>query len=252
MGGQSGLVRSYVLKVTLDHVEPEVWRRVQVPASASLDDLHIILQIVMGWEDEHLYDFTAGKRRFSPLDISDEIFPGEEPDEELQAQVVEGLKQLTALIEHPEEQPERQAALSALVESLDAPLTGSLATEAEDTGMVELGDLLKRAKSKMSYRYDFGDGWTHTIALEQRNVPTNTEQPAICLDGARACPPEDCGGPWGYQRIVAAVEHPNDPNYADEREWLDEMIENFDPNAFDRNAVNRTLSGLVWALHLTS
>lgn len=253
MSGRSGLARSHVLKVTLDYVEPAVWRRIQVPVSATLDDLHIVLQIAMGWEDEHLYDFTVGKRTFMPLEDSLAAPPlGQTNEEELQAQVVEGLKQLTAMIEHPEEQPDQQAALSSLVGTLGISPVDQFGGEDEDTAFVEVGELLKRARSKMTYRYDFGDGWTHTIQVEQSNVPTNAEQPALCLDGAGACPPEDCGGPWGYQRVVAAIERPDDPEYADEREWLDGMIEDFDPNAFDRNAVNHRLSGLVWALHLAS
>jgi hypothetical protein len=239
-----------VLKVTLDHVEPPVWRRIQVPVSASLDDLHVVLQWTMGWEGEHPYDFVAGKRTFSPTMEPMADFPGEEPDEEeMQAQVVEGLKQLAALIEHPEEQPERQAALSALLANMGTP-PDLFGNDDEDSGMVEVSEVLKRARSKMTYRYDFGDGWTHTIVVEKANVPTNVEQPAICLDGAGACPPEDCGGPWGYRRIVDAVEHPDDPEYEDEREWLEGWVEGFDPNAFDRVAVNRALSGLTWSLHL--
>jgi hypothetical protein len=250
MASRGGLAPSHVLTVTLDHVEPRVWRSIQIPVSATLDDLHSILQIVMGWENDHLYNFTAGKRTFSPSDEPWEMLPAEGPDPEtMQTQVVEGLKQLAALIEHPGEQPERQAVLSALVAGLEAPQP-LIDRMDEDSGMVQVGEVLKRARSKMTYTYDFGDGWDHTIVVERSSVPTDPAQPAICLDGGGACPPEDCGGPWGYKRILAAVENPTDPDYEDEREWLEGWIENFDPNAFDRDAVNRSLAGLVWSLGL--
>jgi hypothetical protein len=253
------LAQSHVLKVTLEQVEPKVWRRIQVPVTATLDDLHLILQIAMGWQNEHLYDFSAGKRTFSPaedpwdplgLDTLEPEGEGEEDEEAMRGQVVEGLKQLMAILEHPEDQPEQVQALSTLIPGMGA--SGSPFDQMdEETSLTAVGEVLTRARSRMRYRYDFGDGWTHTIVVEKANVPTNAEQPAICLDGAGACPPEDCGGPWGYQRIVAAVQNPDDPEYADEREWMEDWIEDFDPNAFDRDAVNRSLGGLVWSLVLT-
>lgn len=90
MTGRGGLAHSHVLKVTLKNVEPPVWRRFQIPVSASLDDLHAVLQIVMGWQSEHLYDFRVGKQTFSPPDEELAPFLLEEPDvEEL---VVRGLR----------------------------------------------------------------------------------------------------------------------------------------------------------------
>jgi Plasmid pRiA4b ORF-3-like protein len=48
------------LKVTLEDVEPEVMRRLDVPLKIRLDRLHLVLQVAMGWTDSHLYEFTAG------------------------------------------------------------------------------------------------------------------------------------------------------------------------------------------------
>lgn len=254
MASPSGLAPSHILKVTLDYVEPAVWRTFQIPISASLDDLHLVLQIVMGWENEHLYDFRVGKQTYSP---PQELFdplgyqePVEELDEEeAKQQLADGLKQMLDLIQHPDQQPERQAMLTSLLTGAGgaSPLLGA---EEEDSGITSVGDVLKRSRSKMTYTYDFGDGWQHSIVVEKARVTTNSEQPAICLDGAGACPPEDCGGPWGYQRILAAVEQPDDPELEDEREWLEGWHENFDPHHFDRKAVNRTLAALVWSLGL--
>ncbi|HRU04265.1 MAG TPA: plasmid pRiA4b ORF-3 family protein [Candidatus Brocadiia bacterium] len=56
-----------VLKISLDYTIPEVWRRVEVPASYTLGDLHSITQIAMGWDDQHIHEFSAGKKvRYSP------------------------------------------------------------------------------------------------------------------------------------------------------------------------------------------
>ena len=60
------------------------------------------------------------------------------------------------------------------------------------------------------YDYDFGDGWEHDVRVVRRT----TSDGAHCLDGARACPPEDCGGPPGYAEILLALESPDDPAFA--------------------------------------
>ena len=61
---------------------------------------------------------------------------------------------------------------------------------------------------------------------------------AVCLDGAQACPPEDCGGPPGYEQLLETVANPNHPEHAEMKEWLGE----FDPAAFDLTATNRALA----------
>jgi len=55
----------YVLKVSLVGIKPEIWRRFVVPADITLDRLHDVIQIVMGWEDYHLHQFTIGGERYT-------------------------------------------------------------------------------------------------------------------------------------------------------------------------------------------
>lgn len=57
--------RLYLLKIRLFEIDPEIWRRFVVPASISLDRLHDVIQIVMGWTDSHLHEFTIGKKRYT-------------------------------------------------------------------------------------------------------------------------------------------------------------------------------------------
>jgi hypothetical protein len=61
-----GRVRIHQLKITLRGMRPAVWRRVLVPASATLDHLHEVIQVVMHWDDDHLHQFSAGGMRYSP------------------------------------------------------------------------------------------------------------------------------------------------------------------------------------------
>ncbi len=57
--------RVYLLKIELLDIEPAIWRRFVVPANITLDRLHDVIQIIMGWTDSHLHEFTIGKKRYT-------------------------------------------------------------------------------------------------------------------------------------------------------------------------------------------
>ncbi len=103
---------------------------------------------------------------------------------------------------------------------------------------IRLAQIAPDVKSKVHYEYDFGDGWQHTVVVE-KILPAEAGQPyPRCLIGKRACPPEDCGGPWGYAELLEALSDPKHTNHAEMRDWVGDE---FDPEAFDLNAVNAEL-----------
>ncbi len=107
-----------------------------------------------------------------------------------------------------------------------------------DEDKVRLSDLHLRAKSKFVYEYDFGDGWMHDIVVEKTlPVEKGVDYPR-CIDGKLACPPDDCGGIWGYYNMLQAVSDPKHPEHEDYKEWLGDK---FDPEAFDLEAKDATL-----------
>lgn len=67
------------------------------------------------------------------------------------------------------------------------------------------------------YEYDFGDGWMHEILFEGRPPADPKAKYPLCLEGGRACPPEDVGGAWGYADFLEAV---NDPEHESHDELL--------------------------------
>lgn len=109
---------------------------------------------------------------------------------------------------------------------------------AEIDEVAELGHVLGKARQKVLYEYDFGDGWLHEILVE-RILPfeAKTGYP-VCLGGARACPVEDCGGVYGYSRVLEALREPTDRN-AEWRKWIGK----YDPEAFSVVKVNRLWAG---------
>jgi hypothetical protein len=70
------MAKYYQLKISLDETEPEIWRRVVVPADITLDRLHDVIQICMGWNDSHLHRFTIDGREYT--DYFDEVDEGRE------------------------------------------------------------------------------------------------------------------------------------------------------------------------------
>ncbi len=110
--------------------------------------------------------------------------------------------------------------------------------EDQDEAQVTLGEAAPRPKTKFVYEYDFGDSWEHEILVEKILPPQPRVRYPVCLEGARACPPEDCGGIPGYYDMLQAIQDPKHPEHEDFREWLGE---GFDPEAFDLDRVNRQL-----------
>ncbi len=97
---------------------------------------------------------------------------------------------------------------------------------------------LSSARPTFEYVYDFGDDWRHKIEFEG-SVPA---EPGVyyprCIKGKRACPPEDCGGPWGYQELLDVLADPEHEEHEDTKRWAESIKEGpFNPEEFDPAAV---------------
>lgn len=79
----------------------------------------------------------------------------------------------------------------------------------KDERKVRLGQVLSKPKQRMVYEYDFGDGWEHDIVLGKVLPPDSNTRYPVCLEGAQACPPEDCGGVGGYENFLDAIRDPD-------------------------------------------
>jgi len=113
--------------------------------------------------------------------------------------------------------------------------------EIRNANRVKLSEILSREMDKFIYIYDFGDGWQHEVTVE-RILPSNEElRHAICVEGERACPPEDCGGIGGYSNLLKIIRNPAHERYKEIVEWLGGE---FDPKRFDIAEVNRRLRGV--------
>jgi yecA family protein len=106
---------------------------------------------------------------------------------------------------------------------------------------VTLAQIAPHAKDRFFFDYDFGDGWEHRVVVESIEPAEDSER-LRCLGGARACPPDDCGGVGGYGDLLRILRNPRHPEYRRMRTWAGH---NFDPESFDIDEVNRELRRLA-------
>jgi hypothetical protein len=110
-----------------------------------------------------------------------------------------------------------------------------------DERRFRLADLARHQKASFIYEYDFGDRWEHDVVVEKTVAADPEKKRAVCLAGENACPPEDCGGIWGYYELLEAV---NNPKHEAHQEMLDWLGGPFDPGRFDLPKVNAALRRL--------
>jgi len=175
----------YQLKITLNDVDPLVWRRVQV-GDRSLAELHDIIQVCMGWSNCHLYAFDVDGVQYSDPETAED-------------------------------------------------------SDACDSRSRKLSRLASQGPTVFTYRYDFGDDWEHAVEIEKALPPEPKVKYPRCVEGERACPPEDCGGAYGYEEFLEAIQ---DRHHEEHKEMLEWVGGTFDPEAFDIGRVNRALQRL--------
>jgi integrase/recombinase XerD len=165
----------FQLKISLVDFSPQIWRRVLVPSSISLDQLHSVIEKSMGWEGYHLHQYRQG---YVVL-------------EETQA----------------------------------------------------LSKVLFRPRMGLEYVYDLGDNWQHWVTLEKIKPISAIQMLPLCVAGANACPPEDCGGPPGYVYVLNVLSKGRGFERDEMREQYGRKI---DPRAFDLVAINERLKPEFW------
>jgi len=115
--------------------------------------------------------------------------------------------------------------------SQPAPDGDDFGMDFKDETDVLLSKLIPKSgrPSRWIYEYDFGDGWRHEVLFEGFPPADPKAKYPLCVEGERACPPEDCGGPWGYTDYLAAIRDPKHEQHEEMLEWRGP----FDPEAFD-------------------
>lgn len=118
---------------------------------------------------------------------------------------------------------------------------GAEEMDMENENAAILNQIIERPKQKLEYEYDFGDSWIHQIIVEKIFPIDPQAKYPVCLDGARACPPEDCGSFPGYCDILEALRASNKTE--EQQEQLEWLGDGYDPEQFDLKEANRRLAG---------
>jgi len=108
-----------------------------------------------------------------------------------------------------------------------------------DASKETLGANILNKKGKFMYTYDFGDDWRHEIKIEKFLEKDENVIYPICIDGEQNCPPDDCGGVWGFYDLLETIKNKKHPDHKDMLEWLGE---DYDATFFDKESVNEILS----------
>ena len=179
------------LRIGLANMPRPVLRRVDVHLSTRLDDLHLIFQAAMGWENNHPYRIRT----------SDSVVYGEIESN----RPVEGVR------------PACKSTLADLCRELNKNRT-------------------------FEYIYDFRDKWVHRVKLQAVGESDSGQLYPRLLDAKRRCPPEDCGGPWGYARFLESLHVEGNGNIAQMPvQWEEE----FNPDIVDIAVLEVRMEGLA-------
>ncbi len=170
------------MKVMLRGIKPPVWRRLAMPGTMTLGDLHLAIQAAMGWYDCHLHAFDIGGEQYGDQRSVDDV---------------------------------------------------------ADENRLTLSRLLRSSVVRFTYTYDFGDDWEHTVAFEKNEPGVEGVSYPICITGKGGCPPEDCGGIWGYQELLSILADPAHPEYDERIDWVNESL---NPGKFDLERANTLLA----------
>jgi Plasmid pRiA4b ORF-3-like protein len=179
------LLNAAQIQVSLDEIEPQVWRRLVVPLNWNLEQLHLSIQAAFNWWNYHMHEFRIGGLRYGNVEL-----------------LAEG-------------------------EAENDPQTFDQRFRLRD---------LEGPGTVFGYVYDFGDNWRHTVEIEECLALDLAPTQATCIAGARARPPEDVGGVSGYERFLAVIADPGDPEHADTKRWCGG---HFDPEWFDLARVDK-------------
>ncbi len=210
-------VTIHELHIKLIGSRPPIFRRVAVPSDLTLGDLHVVIQIAMGWQNSHMHQFILRPKR--PRNALNSGMAGKTPEKG-------AARPLRYKVAPPTE---------LYFGSADYPDMGM---EMGDEEKTRLCQVCPAVKDKIEYEYDFGDSWSHEVVVKKIYSPKPEHSYPACLDGGRACPLEDCGGIWGYYNLIDILNDPKHPEHEQYIEWTGGPIA---PDEFGLDGVNRQL-----------
>jgi len=209
-------MKAYIIKIELEDSNPLIWRRVIMPAAATFNRLHEVIQTVTNFQrDYHFFRFDLTEENKAVTD-----------DEE-------------AYLEHQHykknkaKYEKRMKATPSKMLSFEQRHQERLKIDVRKPATLKIDHYLEEYK-EIHYTYDFGDNWCFTITLEQIVDDYPFGYPTL-LDGAESAPPEDAGGIEGFYEFLAIYRDETHPEHEEMKQWAkSQRFREYDPNWINR------------------
>lgn len=209
-------MKAYIIIAKLKYSDPLIWRRVIMPAGATFNRLHEVIQTVTNFQsgnpngDYHLYAFEL---RQEDIMVTN--------DEEAYQEHLDFKKNRKSYEERMKAMPSEQAVFEKAYQE-------RLQTEVRKPTGLKIDNYLEK-HNEIPYRYDFGDGWEFSISLEDIVEDYYFGYPTL-LDGAETAPPEDVGGIIGFYEFLEAYRDKEHPDHETMKIWADsQRFREYDP-----------------------
>ncbi|MFH1510270.1 MAG: plasmid pRiA4b ORF-3 family protein [Candidatus Woesearchaeota archaeon] len=220
------------LRISLDGIEPEIWRTFQVDDTISFELLHCVIQDIMGWSNYHMYEFLI---EGETITCDEEGFNLAEASFRKLEKNPEFLKLVKRQVQKKHSTSLDVGKINEILHNPSKDKTGSNLTMES-----KVCELINVEGQRFSYMYDFGDNWLHSLAVERISDDNGSVHAPVCTGGSRACPPEDCGGLSGYEHLMKVRLDKKHPEYKELiKGWLGE---GYDPEYFDAGHMNKLIT----------
>lgn len=207
-------MKAYQVRIEIEYSEPRIWRRVIMPADATFNRLHDVIQNVFNFRsgypsnDCHLFEFdlTVEELRVTNDEEAYQVYQ-----------------------EFKKNRRELESRLKALNSTFAEQQLKNLRTVIRKPTGLKIDQYLEKY-GELRYIYDFGDDWRILITLEDIVGDYRYGYPTL-LDGAETAPPEDVGGLPGFYEFLEIYHDPDHPDYADVRTWAKgQRFKEYDPD----------------------
>lgn len=208
-------MKAYQIKIELIGSEPLIWRKVIMPAGATFNRLHDVIQTVTNFQDAHLFAFDLLKDNISVTN-DDEAYQEHQYYKKNKQEIEAKMKSV-----EPKFADFQKRQLERLKTIVRKPTGIKIDTYLETYG-------------ELTYRYDYGDDWEFLITLENVRNDYYYGYPTL-IDGAETAPPEDVGGLSGYDEFLAVYHDTHHLEHTSIREWAKEQLfREYDPDFINR------------------
>lgn len=217
-------MKAYQIKIQVSGSDPLIWRRVIMPAGATFNRLHDIIQTVTNFQSGyprdfyHLFEFDLTKDNIRVTN-DDEAYQEHKHFKKNRKKIEQKLKSNVS----PEIAEFQEAQLKNLNTVIRKPAGIKIDTYIEKYG-------------EITYTYDFGDGWQFLVLLEEVTEDYYYGYPTL-VDGAETAPPEDVGGIPGYDEFLKIYHNRNHPEHEHIRKWAEGQLY----REYDKNHSNNML-----------